>query len=180
MKTRHILLVLFLALALLLPGCGKTLDAETLALMEASDAMCRVEAKLYTYPYGDTVVLECRVKEDYLGNISTRGQDLNWYDRVYVYVEVEEEWYTAMRKEYYGYDLILFLDLLEEEYRGGKWNLFVPHGGEESIRLEGRDGAGIRYMEALSAYGKKHPREAEGWTFQYPEGIWYTYLDRPF
>ena len=171
MKTRRIL-ALFLALALLLHGCGeKTLDAETLALMEASDAVCRVEARLYTYSNGD-VVMECRVKEDYLGNISTRGQDLNFYDRVYVYVEVDEAWYTAMRKEYYGHDLILFLDLREEEYRDSRWHLFVPHGGEGSIRFEGRDGAGLRYLEALGDYGKKHPRGEEGWTFQYPEGIW--------
>ena len=171
MKRSVLVAALALALALLLPGCGKTLDADTMALMEASDAVCRVEAKLYTYSNGD-VVMECRVKEDYLGNISTRGQDLNFYDRVYVYVEVEEAWYTAMRKEYYGHDLILFLDLREEEYRDGRWHLFVPHGGEGSIRFEGRDGAGLRYLEALGDYGKKHPREAESWTFQYPEGIW--------
>ncbi len=172
MKRSVLVVALALTLVLLLTSCGKRLDAETLALAEESDAVCRVEAKLYTYPYGDTVVLECRVKEDYLGNISTRGQDLNWYDRVYVYVEVEEEWYTAMRKEYYGHDLILFLDLREEEYRDGRWHLFVLHGGEGSIRIEGRDAAGVRYLEALGDYGKKHPREAESWTFQYPEGIW--------
>ena len=72
-------------------------------------------------------------------------------------------------------DLILFLDLQEDGYRGSKWDLFVPHGGEGSLRPEGWDAEGIRYLEALRAYGKKHPREAEGWTFPYPEGIWTYY-----
>ena len=71
-----------------------------------------------------------------------------------------------------GHDLILFLDLREEGYRDRRWHLFVPRGGEGSIRWEGRDGAGLRYMEALRDYGKKHPRAVESWTFQYPEGIW--------
>ena len=48
----------------------------------------------------------------------------------------------------------------------------MPHGGEGSIRRETRDGAGLRYLEAIRAYGKAHPREAESWTFQYPEGLW--------
>ena len=176
MSAGKVTLAVFLVLALCLSGCGRTLDPETLALIEASDAVCRVGAKLWSYSYqGDMAILECRVKEDYLGNISTRGRDLNSYDRVTVYVMVDEDWYDSVRKEYYGYDLILFLDLWEEEYQGGRWDLFVPHGGEESIRREGRDAAGVRYMEALRAYGKKHPREAESWTFPYPEGIW-TYF----
>ena len=43
MKTAGFLLVLLLLVALLLPGCGKKeLDAETVALAEACDAVCHV------------------------------------------------------------------------------------------------------------------------------------------
>ena len=178
MRARWIWSVMFpvFLLQFLLPGCGrKGLDPETLALMEDSDAVCRATAHLWSDSGQGEAILECRVVEDYLGNISTRGQDLNRYDRVIVYVMVDEDWYDWVRKEYYGHDLILFLDLREEEYKGGKWDLFVPHGGEGSLRPEGWDAEGIRYLEALRAYGKKHPREAEGWTFRYPEGIWTYY-----
>ena len=41
MKARRTILTLVLFLALLLPSCGRrTLDPETLALAEASDAVC--------------------------------------------------------------------------------------------------------------------------------------------
>ena len=200
MRTRWtwFVLVLVFLLQFLLHGCrANALDPETQAMAEDSDAVCFADvdtAYIYSHgdwePRGDRTVLRCEVREDFLGDISTRGRDVNRNDGVIVYVAVDSDWFTRVYKPLHKQDpslgLILFLDLQEEDYQDGKWDergkwdLFVLHGGEENIRWETKDGAGLRYLEALRAYGKKHPQAAESWTFQYPEGIWYTYLDRPF
>ena len=172
------LFALFFLLMFFLHGCaGKTLDGETEALIEASDAVCLAEAREGGTSYDRKTVMALTVREDYLGNISTLGQDAHRDDRVTVYVAVDHDWYIRVFKAWkeesgkYTLRLILFLDVWEEDYMDGR-PLFVPLGGEGTIRRETRDGAGLRYLEALRTYGKKHPREAESWTFQYPEGLW--------
>lgn len=169
---------LFFLLMFFLHGCaGRTTDAETTKLIEASDAVCLAEATGGSTSYDQKTVMALTVREDYLGSISTLGQDAHRDDRVTVYVAVDHDWYIRVFRAWeeesgkYTLRLILFLDVYEEDYKDGK-PLFVPHSGEASIRRETRDGAGLRFLEALRAYGKKHPREAESWTFQYPEGLW--------
>ena len=168
---------LFFLLMFFLHGCGKAPDGETTALIEASDAVCLAEATGGSASYDRKTVMALTVREDYLGSISTLGQDAHRDDRVTVYVAVDHDWYIRVFKAWeeesgkYTLRLILFLDVWEEDYMDGR-PLFVPHGGEGTIRRETRDGAGLRYLEALRAYGKTHPREAEDWTLPYPEGLW--------
>ena len=169
---------LFFLLMFFLHGCaGRTTDAETTKLIEASDAVCLAEATGGSTSYDQKTVMALTVREDYLGSISTLGQDVHRDDRVTVYVAVDHDWYIRVFKAWeeesgkYTLRLILFLDVWEEDYMDGR-PLFVPHGGEGSIRRETRDGAGLRYLEALRSYGKAHPREAEDWTLPYPEGLW--------
>ena len=173
------LFALFFLLMFFLHGCGQKLDPETAALAEASDAVCLAAAGKSETSYDQKTVMPLTVSEDYLGNISTLGRDLHPDDRVTVYVAVDHDWYIRVflpwveeaRNSRLRLRLVLFLDVWEEDFVDGH-PLFVPHGGEESILRESRDAAGLRYLEALRAYGKAYPREAESWTLPYPEGLW--------
>ncbi|MBR5701386.1 MAG: hypothetical protein IKX47_02880 [Oscillospiraceae bacterium] len=174
------LFALFFLLMFFLHGCaGKAPDGETTALIEASDAVCLVTAGTSKTSYDQKTVIPLPVCEDYLGNISSLGRDLHLDDLVTVYVAVDHDWYIRVflpwveeaRNSRLRLRLVLFLDVWEEDYIDGH-PLFVPHGGEETILRESRDADGLRYLEALRAYGKSHPREAESWTLPYPPGLW--------
>lgn len=155
-----ILLLLFL----LLPGCGRKLDPETLALIEASDAVCLAAMKdveVIPAPEGSgrDYLLTCRVKEDYLGSltvINEIGTILYWRPEVLL----TEEEYRAFVPEYRersrpggNTELTLFLKLSED-------GVTFVLAGENALRWSGpSDAAGIRLRDALRAYGNKHPRE---------------------
>ena len=177
------LFALFFLLMFFLHGCAKTPDAETRERIEASDAVCLAAAGKSKTSYDQKTVMPLTVCEDYLGNLSTLGRDLHPDDRVTVYVAVDHDWYIRVFlpwMEEAGNSrlrLVLFLDVWEEDFIDG-YPLFVPHGGEETILRESQDAAGLRYLEALRAYGRQHPRETESWTFQYPPGLWQQYVIR--
>ncbi|MBR3556882.1 MAG: hypothetical protein IKN89_13315 [Oscillospiraceae bacterium] len=155
---------ILLLIVLLLPGCGRKLDPETLALIEASDAVCLASVRdIRRIPApeeeGWAYLLTCRVKEDYLGSltvINEIGTILYWRPEVLL----TEEEYRAFVPEYRersrpggNTELTLFLKLSEDGVT------FVP-AGENALRWGGpSDTAGIRLREALQAYGNKHPQE---------------------
>ena len=157
-------LCILLLLLLFLPGCGgKKLDDGTLALIEASDAVCLAAVKdveIVPAPEGSerSYILTCRVKEDYLGSLTVYedGAVLFWRPEVLL----TEEEFRAFGAEYRermpadgNTELTLFLKLSADGVT------FVP-AGENALRW-GRptDAGGIRLREALRAYGNKHPRE---------------------
>ena len=149
-------------LLLLLPGCGKTLDANTRALVEKCDAVCLVKVKKgethEVAPGKRDYLMTCLVRADYLGNLTERGQDLNGKDRQYVYVLIEDgdDWPAE------GSCLLLFLNRTEKSayWRNGYmeyYPFYVPRG-TAGMRREPTDAKGLRLLEALREYGKQHPR----------------------
>ena len=162
MRIRRLLFVL-LVLLLLLPGCGRTLDAETTALIEASDAVCLAAVKdVEVVPApessGRGYIMTCQVKEDYLGSltkINAIGTILYWRPEVLLTEEEFRAFGAEYRKRFPAdgnTELTLFLKLSADGVT------FVP-AGENALRW-GRpsDAAGVRLREALRAYGNKHPR----------------------
>ena len=176
-------LCLCLVLLLLLSGCGsRSLDPETAALADSSDAVCRVnivdifdEADETGAAVGS--ILYCRVLTDYLGSLTERGTELESYDRQFIFLRVSGEW----RQEFYAWrrdpesagkamNLLVFLNATEERREwispwkdgvSGEFMVFVPNG-EAGLRWEPADREGLRYLEALRAYGKAHPRAPLG------------------
>ena len=163
MRIRRFLFILLLLF--LLPGCGqKAPDAETTALIEASDAVCLAAVKdVEVVPApessGRGYIMTCKVKEDYLGSltkINAIGTILYWRPEVLL----TEEEFRAFGAEYReripadgNTELTLFLKL------SGDGSTFIP-AGENALRWGSpTDAAGIRLREALRAYGKKYPRE---------------------
>lgn len=167
---KRICFVLVLLL-LILPGCGRkpTLDQKTADLIETSDAVCLVTvAKGEAHAYGDGTcawLMKCRVRADYLGNLSERGTDLNGQDRRYLYVLLEEGWYSPGGEQDWpgeGTRLLLFLNRMEKNgyWRSGYleyYPFFAPNGAA-GLRREPTDAEGIRLLKALRAYGKQNPR----------------------
>ena len=162
MRIRRLLFVLLVLL--LLPGCGKTPDAETTALLEASDAVCLAAVKdveIVPAPEGSGrgYIMTCQVKEDYLGSltkINAIGTILYWRPEVLLTEEEFRAFGAEYRKRFPAdgnTELTLFLKLSADGV------IFVP-AGENALRW-GRpsDVAGVRLREALRAYGNKHPRE---------------------
>ena len=156
--------VVLALLLLLLPGCGRTLDANTQAMVEKCDAVCLVTVKKaeprFSYDGTRAVsLLLCLVRADYLGNLTERGQDLNGQDHRYVYVMVEDTQDRLMDLPKAGERLLLFLNKTEDHGGWGYGNeqFYVPL----SLRREPADAAGLRLLEALREYGKQHPREPE-------------------
>ena len=159
---------LILLLLLFLPGCGqKTLDAETAALAEASDAVCLVclaamkDVEVIPAPEGSgrDYLLTCRVKEDYLGSLTKtdkNGTVLYWRPEVLLTEEEFQAFGAAYRERSQpggNTELTLFLKLSADG------STFIP-AGENALRWSGpSDAAGIRLRDALRAYGNKHPRE---------------------
>ena len=158
-----ILLLLFL----LLPGCGRKLDPETLALADASDAVCLVclaamkDVEVIPAPEGSgrDYLLTCRVKQDYLGSltkINEIGTILYWRPEVLLTEEEFQAFGAAYRERSQpggNTELTLFLKLSADG------STFIP-AGENALRWGGpSDAAGIRLREALRAYGNKRPRE---------------------
>ena len=150
-------------LLLFLPGCGKTPDAETTALIEASDAVCLAkmqDVRRIPAPEGDgwAYLLTCRVEEDYLGSLTKYEEEAILFWRPEVLLTEEE--FRAFGAEYRkrfpadgNTELTLFLKLSADGVT------FVP-AGENALRWGSpTDAAGIRLREALRAYGKKYPRE---------------------
>ena len=176
MKQRLILLALAF---ILLPGCGRKLDAETAALADSSAAVCLVrveDAWEMVSASGQRVRrLKCLVRTDFLGNLgdlSTRWLTPYIPERPYLYVLADAEWYTEqcvpVKRAHEPIDLLLFLNPSEEDttlrLRGGElreYPVFLPNG-EEGLRLEPRDAAGLRLLKALRAYGETHSREPLG------------------
>ena len=146
-----------------LHGCGKKeLDDATRSLAEKSDAVCLVTvAKAEPrFSYDGTRVqslLKCLVRTDYLGNLTKRGQDLNGQDRRYVCVLVEDTQDRLTDMPNAGEGLLLFLKKTEDHdgWGYGHEQFYVPL----SLRREPADTAGLRLLEALREYGKRHPRE---------------------
>ena len=156
---------LILLLLLFLPGCGRKPDADTLALIEASDAVClaRVwDIQRIPAPKGEgwAWLLTCRVKQDYLGSLTKEQGEgeavLYWRPEVLL----TEEEFLAFGEKYReswqpggNTELTLFLKLSADGVT------FVP-AGENALRWGGpSDAAGVRLREALRTYGNKHPRE---------------------
>ena len=170
---------LILALLLLLPGCGRTLDAETAALADSSAAVCLVrveDAWEMVSASGQRVRrLKCLVRTDFLGNLgdlSTRWLTPYIPERPYLYVLADAEWYAEhclpLKRTHEPIDLLLFLNPSREDttlrLRGGElreYPDFLPNG-EDGLRLEPRDAAGLRLLKALRTYGETHPREPLG------------------
>ena len=156
--------VVIALLLLLLPGCGRTLDADTQAVVEKCDAVCLVTVKKaeprFSYDGTRAVsLLLCLLRADYLGNLTERGQDLNGQDHRYVYVMVEDTQDRLMDLPKAGERLLLFLNKTEDHGGWGYGNeqFYVPL----NLRREPTDGKGLRLLEALREYGKQHPRETE-------------------
>lgn len=158
------LFCILLLLLLLLPGCGRKLDPETLALIEGSDAVCLASVRdIQRIPApeeeGWAYLLTCRVKQDYLGSltkINAIGTILYWRPEVLLTEEEFRAFGAEYRKRFPAdgnTELTLFLKLSADGVT------FVP-AGENALRW-GRpsDVAGVRLREALRAYGNKHPRE---------------------
>ena len=136
MKTRRTILTLFLALTLLLSGCGRRLDADTRALAEACDAVClgrfepgstwmslRVPGPEGTELEGVETsdgtrwvrLLRIHLTADYLGNLTPRGTDLDGFSPYYyIFVLVGDDYRDAYSlPDYTGRtDLLLFLDIV--------------------------------------------------------------------
>ena len=162
MRIRRFLFILLLLF--LLPGCGqKTLDPETAALIEASDAVCLAkmqDVRRIPAPEGDgwAYLLTCRVEEDYLGSLTKYEDEAILFWRPEVLLTEEE--CRAFGAEYRvripadgNAELTLFLKL------SGDGSTFIP-AGENALRWGSpTDAAGIRLREALRVYGNKHPRE---------------------
>ena len=165
MKISRILLVLLLAPALLLPGCGRSLDPETQAMAEKSDAICVVQVSSVEEGQADWVgsgkgrLLRCVVYTDFLGNLTERGTSLNQNNQrsIFVLVDGEEDVPGP------GSVLLLFLNVLpgytwQEPMSGRVRLVFVPYG-TEGVRREPYARKNQRLLEAVRLYGKKHPRE---------------------
>jgi len=162
MRIRRFLFILLLLF--LLPGCGqKAPDAETTALIEASDAVCLAkmqDVRRIPAPEGDgwAYLLTCRVEEDYLGSLTKYEDEAILFWRPEVLLTEEE--FRAFGAEYReripadgNTELTLFLKLSADGVT------FVP-AGENALRWGSpTDAAGIRLREALRVYGNKHPRE---------------------
>ena len=162
MRIRRFLFILLLLF--LLPGCGqKAPDAETTALIEASDAVCLAkmqDVRRIPAPEGDgwAYLLTCRVEEDYLGSLTKYEEEAILFWRPEVLLTEEE--FRAFGAEYRkrfpadgNTELTLFLKLSADGVT------FVP-AGENALRWGSpTDAAGIRLREALRVYGNKHPRE---------------------
>ena len=163
---------LILALLLLLPGCGRTLDAETLALAEESDIVCLARiAAAEAFPEPEDggycegyCILKCWVKTDYLRNLKEGSF-------IYVLLEGADLDMSAYRDRFrgktkYSGALILFLkhDPEDTVYHGhrplrGEFRVFVPAGRNAVCWGGDVDAEGLRLQEALRTYGKAHPRE---------------------
>ena len=164
MRIRRLLFVLLVLL--LLSGCGRTLDADTQAVVEKCDAVCLVTVKKaeprFSYDGTRAVsLLLCLLRADYLGNLTERGQDLNGQDHQYIHVLMEngDNWPGE------GSRLLLFLNRTEKSdyWQNGYmeyYPFYVPRG-TAGMRREPTDGKGLRLLEALREYGKQHPRETE-------------------
>ena len=163
MKWTWFVFVLLFLLQFFLHGCGgKVLDAETAALAEASQIVCRASPllddgyRLNAHIPGKRLLF-CLLMADYRGNLSEEGTDLNRYDSRYIYVMVDMVWYEAFLKDPSA--LLLFLDVSDREYGGIP--VLVPHG-EEGLQPDGRDRASLEREELLRAWGKAHLGEELG------------------
>ena len=160
MKPAKSLLVFLLLAAFLLPGCGKKeLDADTLALAEACDAVCHVRPLAERYqpnaqfpdePYKR--LMECLVTADYRGNLSEEGTDLSHASSRYIYVLVDKAWLEGFLEDPTG--LTLFLDRSDKAYHDHA--VFVPHG-ENGLQVDEPGQAGLQREKLLRAWGKSHP-----------------------
>ena len=165
MKVNRILLVLCLVLALLLSGCGRSLDPETQAMAEKSDAICVVQVSSVEEGQADWVgsgkdrLLRCMLYTDFLGNLTERGISLNQNNQRSIFVLVDGEADVPGP----GSVLLLFLNVLpgytwREPMSGRERLVFVPCG-TAGVRREPYDRKNQRLLEAVRLYGKKHPRE---------------------
>ncbi len=167
MKVNRNLFVWPLVLVLLFSACGKRLDEETLALAEESDIVCLAHigtAEAFPETGGGYCILECQVREDYLGSRTE-------WRRIFVLLEGADLDMDAYRdgfkgKTKYSGQVILFLKYdPEDTVYHGHWShwprefrAFVP-AGKNALRWGGIvDAEGLRLQEALRAYGKEHPR----------------------
>ena len=164
MKTRIILSALAL---LLLSACGRRLDPETQALAEESGVICLVRVK-DVEPGDGYCILKCQVREDYLGNLTKWGRDLNADNfppsYLYVLVEGELDLENSQQKSKNTLALTLFLkhDPEERVYSISRWGEFrvFLSAGKNALRWGGPvDAEGLRLRDALRAYGKAHSRE---------------------
>ena len=154
-------MVLVFLLQFFLHGCGRAPDPETLALAEASDAVCLAEVKAVkrvSAPEGEAYLMTCRVKEDYLGSLTRAGYEgakFFWRPEVLL-TEEEYRRYMAEYRERTANgntELTLFLKLSAEG------STFIP-AGEKALRWGGpKDAQGLRLREALWNYGREHPRD---------------------
>lgn len=165
MKVNRILLVLCLVLALLLSGCGRSLDPETQAMAEKSDAICVVkvssveEGQANWVGTGKGRLLKCMLYADFLGNLTELGISLNVNKSrsIFVLLDGEEDVPGP------GSELLLFLNVLpgytvREPLSGRERLAFVPCG-TAGVRREPYSRENQRLLEAVRLYGRAHPRE---------------------
>ena len=186
---KRICFVLVLLL-LFLPGCRAKpippLDRESIDLAESSDAVCLAAIQGYDPEVSDggTIVLDCKVLQDYLGSLTERGTALGPDDERGILLRVENSWcqQEGMARLQAGepWRLLLFLKVTEESrekwdaYNGElckeEYRIFIPNG-EAGLGWEPSDAAGLRYLQSLREYGKSHPREPLGDGISWK--IWY-------
>lgn len=179
--------VVLALLLLLLPGCRAKpippLDRESIDLAESSDAVCLAAIWGYDPEVSDggTIVLDCKVLQDYLGSLTERGTALGPDDERGILLRVENSWFQqeAMARLQAGepWRLLLFLrvtgerrEQFDRELGKGEYAVFVPNG-EAGLRWEPSDAAGLRYLQSLREYGRSHPREPLGDGISWK--IWY-------
>ena len=181
MKTRIILSAL--ALLLLLSACGRRLDPETQALAETCDAVCMGKVEKWEFvPCSEgeelnlrcvervdgsrwAVLLKLRLTADIFGNLTPKGTGLGTNSYWYIFVLADADWYSREVPPHGKLDRILFLDVVSglthwDSYMGAEddYLVFTPHS-PESVRWRTDDAEGIRFVEALRAYGRANRRE---------------------
>lgn len=171
-------LVLLLLGLCLLAGCGKQEDPALLQKLEACDAACdaHFQRKQYIVKEGtESLLLEFRVREDYFGNLSTKGKDLTDHQMQNICVCVSE---TELRTEPLhtwlragtGGRTTLFLTVMEET---PEW---ATEGRTDTVfRLLSPDSFCPRtdsqedmvLTEGMRKYAKTHEKA------RIPDAVWY-------
>ena len=174
MKIRRTILTLFLALTLLLSACGKRLDPETLALAEASDAVCMVrtvktefvpvpegmEGSWHTAADGTNWgnLMECSLMEDFFDNLGQAGRTA----RVFVLLDSGQYPQMLYGPQKKGKTLFMYLNLVPgytQRVQGWDGEEEYPVFTAGAIRWETLDRKCLRRMKAIRAWGRANPRK---------------------
>ena len=180
MKTR--IIILAFVLVFLLSGC-KRLDPDTRTLAEVCDAVCMgkvLKFEMVPYPEGTDLNLRCveledgsrwamlvklRLTADFLGNLTPLGPGLGTSSYWYIFLLADADWYNRTMPPHGKSERILFLDIVPglthwDSYLGAEddYLVFAPHDAD-SVRWRTDDAEGIRFIEALRAWGRANRRD---------------------